>query len=210
MRWGRASERKGPGTTAGLDRVSAQVRVLACGVVVGVALAGVLVTSGPAGGQVTPAPSTVVSAVKAASPVGSPGEELVGRRSRTSRTYVSDDRRGLMTRVFSASVNYRDSGGSWRAIDNGLDLVDGAYRNRANRFDVRLPRRLAGGVVRVSDLDRSSPCEVAESGGLPGLWGGLGCSRRVYRTTTTGALAARSSAWACSSVGWVSFSKVLL
>jgi hypothetical protein len=61
---GRASERKGSGTTAGLGWARAQVRVLACGAVVGVAIAGVLVASGPAGGQVALAPGTVVSAVK--------------------------------------------------------------------------------------------------------------------------------------------------
>jgi hypothetical protein len=61
-------------------------------------------------------------------------------------------------------------------------------------------------------LVRSSPCDAAESPGFPGVSGVsgvLGCWGGVYGATTTGACAARSSAWACSAVGWVSFSNVL-
>ncbi len=58
-------------------------------------------------------------------------------------------------------------------------------------------------------LARSSPIVSSRTRRILWVFGGLGCSGRVYRTTTTGALAARSSAWAWSAVGWVSFSNVL-
>lgn len=111
----------------------------------------VVVGSGPASGQAPAAPSTVLSVPKAVSPLGKPGVELVERRTRSSRTYLAEDGRGLIAQVFQTPVNYRDGSGAWRAIDSGLDLVDGAYRSRANRFAARLPRSLAGGEVRFSE-----------------------------------------------------------
>ena len=59
------------------------------------------------------------------------------------------------------------------------------------------------------DLVRSSPLCGRRIGRIPWVFGGLGCSGRVYRTATTGARAMSSRASAWSAVGWVSFSNVL-
>lgn len=145
--WGCASERWGPRTTAGRNgQGRARVRTLFCGSAVVFAITAiasgdaVAQNVGPAGGRTAIAAS-----------VDQVGEELVAKRTRTSRTYLSRDGRGHVARVFQSSVNYRDGSGDWRPIANALDLAGDSYRNRANRFVARLPKSLAGGEVSLTE-----------------------------------------------------------
>ncbi|HEX8207227.1 MAG TPA: RHS repeat-associated core domain-containing protein [Solirubrobacteraceae bacterium] len=76
--------------------------------------------------------------------------EIPGLRTRTSRTYVTEDGRQL-ARLYARPVNYRDARGRWQAIDNRL--VDGrdaryAWRNAANSYDLDLPAAIEDAPVR--------------------------------------------------------------
>lgn len=57
--------------------------------------------------------------------------------------------------VYSSPVNFKDSSGNWRPIDNtlrpGLDGGLAGYLNGANRYQVQLPQVLGSAPVRVSD-----------------------------------------------------------
>ena len=71
--------------------------------------------------------------------------ELVGLRTRTSRTYVTADGHDV-AHIASGSVNYRDSRGRWQPIDNTLvgdTGSGGGLRNAANRYTAHLPADLA-------------------------------------------------------------------
>lgn len=72
------------------------------------------------------------------------GDELVGRRTATSRTFEAGNGR-FVTRVYGSPVNFRDDQGDWRAIDNDLvpsDKAGYAFTNAANRYRVQLPDSL--------------------------------------------------------------------
>jgi RHS repeat-associated protein len=74
-----------------------------------------------------------------------PGEEVVSLRTRTSRTYVTEE--GTYRRVTSlAPVNYRDAQGRWQPIDSRLVAASGGYENKANDVRVRMPQSLAAPV----------------------------------------------------------------
>jgi len=78
------------------------------------------------------------------------GEELSSRRTETSTTYRLPDGR-LQTYLFEAPVNYKDAEGNWMSIDEGLEEApDGSLTNGDNSFDVRLPKSLDNGAVRLS------------------------------------------------------------
>jgi RHS repeat-associated protein len=82
-----------------------------------------------------------------------PGREVVGRRTRTSKTWETDDGR-FFTRVYAAPVNYRDGDGSWHAIDDTLTPASEAgyaFENRADRYRVRFPDNLGAEPVEVSE-----------------------------------------------------------
>jgi RHS repeat-associated protein len=82
-----------------------------------------------------------------------PGREVVGRRTRTSRTWETSDGR-FYTRVYAAPVNYRDADGAWRAIDDTLTPTTAAgyaFENRAGRYQVRFPDNLGARPVELSD-----------------------------------------------------------
>lgn len=52
----------------------------------------------------------------------------------------------LVTRVYSAPVNYEGSDGRWHPIDNSLVGGLGGYENAANSFSLRIPESLSAGV----------------------------------------------------------------
>jgi RHS repeat-associated protein len=82
------------------------------------------------------------------------GSDVAGLRTATSDTWQSSN--GLYTtRVFDSPINYRDSSGGWKPIDNSL-VADpaagsGAVQNQANSWKVRLPGQLGSGVVSVTE-----------------------------------------------------------
>ncbi|MEA2493588.1 MAG: hypothetical protein QOJ29_1499 [Thermoleophilaceae bacterium] len=79
------------------------------------------------------------------------GQEVVGRRTATSRTWKTGDGR-FHTRVYASPVNYRDSRGGWRAIDDTLvaDPSAGyAFQNRADSYRVQVPNQIADRPITV-------------------------------------------------------------
>jgi RHS repeat-associated protein len=79
------------------------------------------------------------------------GVELPGKRTATSDTYRLDSGE-LETRVYGAPVNYKDEGGKWQPIEEGLESQpDGSgLENGANAFDLKLPERLGDAPVRLT------------------------------------------------------------
>lgn len=75
------------------------------------------------------------------------GDELPALRTARSRTYEQADG-SLVARVFAAPQHFRSGAGAWQAIATDLRATAAGYRNRANSFTVRLPRRLQDGDVR--------------------------------------------------------------
>jgi RHS repeat-associated protein len=73
------------------------------------------------------------------------GRLLAGLSTARSLTYVRRD--GLLvTRVFASPVNYRDSRGRWRRIDDTLVESGGGFRNLAAGYAASLPTSLSGAV----------------------------------------------------------------
>jgi YD repeat-containing protein len=65
------------------------------------------------------------------------------------------------TRLSSVPLNYRDTSGSWRQIDNDLvRAADGSFRNGSNSVEVRIPR-VANGPVRFADGARALSFSLA-------------------------------------------------
>lgn len=86
-----------------------------------------------------------------AAPEPSEGVELAGRRTSTSQTFLLSDEQ-LETRVYASPINYKDSSGDWKPIENGFEeLPNGQLTNGANSFDVSLPEQLGEGSVRLSE-----------------------------------------------------------
>lgn len=99
------------------------------------------------------APSSVPStaaAPGAREPATKIRTEVPTLRTRTSRTYLTEDNR-LMARLYSGPVNFRDRG-QWTPIDNRLvEAPDRRYawRNAANSYRLDLPGSLEDAPVRL-------------------------------------------------------------
>jgi hypothetical protein len=76
-------------------------------------------------------------------------EEVVGARTRTSRTYIAPDGTRI-ARVYSGAVNFRDGRGKWRPIRNDLERRGDVYVNAGNTYRAELPTRLGSRPVRVT------------------------------------------------------------
>jgi RHS repeat-associated protein len=76
------------------------------------------------------------------------GRELVGLRTRTSKTFVGQHGERV-ARLYAGSVHYRDTGGRWREIDTRLQRLHGRLLNRRNNFSTSLPLELGADTVRV-------------------------------------------------------------
>jgi len=82
---------------------------------------------------------------------GVKGPEVVGLRTRTSRTFAAPGG-SRVTEVHAEPVNYPAADGGWAAIDSTLVAgADGSFANRSNSYSVELPPRLGGDAVRVSE-----------------------------------------------------------
>jgi RHS repeat-associated protein len=82
---------------------------------------------------------------------GAKGPEVVGLRTRTSRTFAAPGG-SRVTEVHAEPVNYRAADGGWAAIDSTLVAgADGSFANRSNSYSVELPPRLGEGAVRVAE-----------------------------------------------------------
>src|SRR4029077_19187147 len=84
------------------------------------------------------------------SPPQDVGTELPSKRTTTSDTFLLPDG-SRETRIFENSINYRDTEGDWKPIDEGLkELEGGGLSNGPNRFDIHLPEKLGSGPTRLS------------------------------------------------------------
>jgi len=135
--------------------VSARVRALALVVAIGVAgiAAWALLASRSAAPAARAADAIPSPRVDHSAPY-SGGDELVGLRTASSRTYLAPN--GMhIARVFQGPVNFKDKDGHWRAIDPRLERDGSTWVNRANGFRIEIPQRLASGPVRVERGGRS-------------------------------------------------------
>ena len=81
---------------------------------------------------------------------GQRGREIAAMRTRTSRTFASEQG-SYITEAFPGSVHYRDDRGAWKPIDNDLapsGRAEWALENRANRYRLLLPHTLGAAPVR--------------------------------------------------------------
>jgi hypothetical protein len=72
------------------------------------------------------------------------GQELVSKRTRTSRTYTTGHG-GLRTEITPRAQNFQDAAGSWQAIDNTLvtsSTPGYVAQNKANGYRLLLPASL--------------------------------------------------------------------
>jgi hypothetical protein len=99
-----------------------------------------------------------------AEPAGPSGRELVARRTARSRTFVHGDG-GRVVRVWSSSVNFRRSDGSWDAVDNALRREPGGLVNSANRYRATLPESLDAAPMRVAEAGRWISLGLRGAGG---------------------------------------------
>ncbi len=90
------------------------------------------------------------TATQLGSPPQDGGVELEAKRTATSDTFLLPD--GTReTRIYESPINYRDSEGEWKPIDEGLEFEGKAPTNGANSFDLSLPAKMGAGAVRLSE-----------------------------------------------------------
>lgn len=121
-----------------------------------VALTATHLDIGPAAGQSSDAEPSTAPTPPSPSPTTAgpvPGErELPELRTRTSATYARPDG-SYRAEISTGSLHYRDGGGAWQRIDDGLVASDKpgvAARNKANRFSAEFPTDITTGEVRVA------------------------------------------------------------
>ena len=84
-----------------------------------------------------------------AEPAATLVRELPAKRTATSDTFLLSDG-SLEARLYETPVNYRDSEGDWKPIDQELqEAPNGAIINGANSFDLQLPEDLNNVPIRV-------------------------------------------------------------
>lgn len=85
-------------------------------------------------------------------PSQQPGPEIPSARTATSETFRLEDG-ARETRIYEYPINYRDAEGDWQPIENQLERTEdgAAITNGENAFDLRLPDRLGGGAMRLSN-----------------------------------------------------------
>lgn len=113
------------------------------------------------------------------------GRELVNLRTRTSRTYLRED--GSRLAVLSpAPVNYRDSKGTWRPIENRLERSSErgyAHKNAANAYKLKLPNDLGTRPVRVAANGAWVSFALEGADGSGAVAGNAKTYRRALRDT---------------------------
>ena len=116
----------------------------------GLELSSIAVYAAPSTARTTGLASEPLAGIEAPPKPLAPGQEVVSKRTRTSRTYVGAHG-GLLTEVTPGSQNYSDSSGNWHTIDNTVvaSTVPGyGYQNKANRYRLLLPADLARSPVQ--------------------------------------------------------------
>ena len=151
-------------------------------ITIAIVLSGMMLAS--TGGTVEQA--VAADAAPAADPTTPPvaTEEVPELRSRRSRTYRTNFG-GFITRSYTGTVNFRDGSGEFQPVDNGLvETADAsAYRNKANAFDVELPKDLAD-PVRVERDGAWATFELEDADGAAAVSG----SRATYGDAVGGGL----------------------
>jgi RHS repeat-associated protein len=86
----------------------------------------------------------------ASAPLAAPAApELEGERTANSQTFLLPGG-ALETRLYGSPVNYQDSQGDWKPIDEGFEEQEnGRLTNGPNSFDISLPERLGEDPVRL-------------------------------------------------------------
>jgi RHS repeat-associated protein len=86
----------------------------------------------------------------AAAPAPEVVSEIAEKRTATSRTFELSDGQSE-TRLYGTAVNFKNSEGDWKPIDEELDPAQGGgLTNGANSFDLQLPEQIGDGAVRIS------------------------------------------------------------
>ncbi|MBJ7329700.1 MAG: DNRLRE domain-containing protein [Solirubrobacteraceae bacterium] len=93
-------------------------------------------------------------------------------RTERGRTYRRSDG-SLQTRISLGAVNYRDGSGDWKPIDNTLKDRGGALENGGGTLQVRIPKELAQGDVRVGHDDAWVAFRLQGAGGDAKVSGSL-------------------------------------
>jgi YD repeat-containing protein len=76
--------------------------------------------------------------------------ELTQERTATSDTFELENGE-RETRIYESPVNFEDSEGNWKPIDEELEAAPGgAITNGANSFDLSLPEQVGEGAIRVA------------------------------------------------------------
>ena len=89
--------------------------------------------------QTQPAPEAEPAAERsdpAITPEAPPGEEIVHRRTATSRTFATATAEKFRTEVFANPIHYRNEAGKWRRIDPRLVAEGSGVTNAADTVDV--------------------------------------------------------------------------
>jgi Domain of unknown function (DUF6531) len=98
--------------------------------------------------------ATPDEATLSAPPSEPEGQELEGKRTASSQTFLLPGG-ARETRIFEAPINYRAPDEQWKPIEEGLKPSDGAaLTNGNNRFETRLPAKLGAGAVRLEAGDQ--------------------------------------------------------
>ncbi len=100
-------------------------------------------------------PATVLPAPPS-TPAGTPGQEIVERRTATSKTFVGDHSGEFRTEVYTAPIHYRDAQGRWADIKAGLGASkDGRRHNGADSFDLSVADSATDASLAAVSLDAS-------------------------------------------------------
>ncbi|WP_285600218.1 DNRLRE domain-containing protein [Kineosporia sp. NBRC 101731] len=85
-------------------------------------------------------------------------KELVGDRTRMSRTFADPVTGTRVSQLSAAPINFKDAGGDWQPIDNMLkaDQTSGGWTNGANDYALQLPKSLAEPVKIVDGGDKGA------------------------------------------------------
>jgi hypothetical protein len=120
-------------------------------------------------GPSRPAPSAQSVSVGTVPPAA---DEVPGLRTRTSDTYLVDGEYEAL--VYSGSVNYQDSRGSWQPIDETLVPSTAAgysWQNRANRYTLLLPSTLSGSPIAFRSPSGTISLQLAGARGTASVSG---------------------------------------
>ncbi|WP_331282994.1 RHS repeat-associated core domain-containing protein [Kineosporia mesophila] len=79
-------------------------------------------------------------------------KELVGERTRMSRTFADPVSGTRVTQLSASPLNFKDADGDWTPIDNTLraDKAGGGWTNGANEYALQLPKSLTD-PVKIAD-----------------------------------------------------------